>query len=321
MPARGTSPATERANALVDARRPAADALGQRLAELVHDPTAFGAALREGFEELADAEYPAGQQFVAPGIGPVLGVRLPLITATARSLRSATQGVSTVLLLDVAARLLRDDVLEPRWFAFRILERTVATDPERTWQLLRLAARDAADWITVDSLAHPIARGILLEPFRWAEIELLVFSRSRWERRLVGSTIATMPFVDRKAGRTRAYVARALPILAQLIGDADPDVQKALSWAYRSVAMVDPDAAAHALELEARTAATTTDGNRAWVVRDSLGKLDGPTADRLRESLRGIRRTRGASATSRAAETADRFSGGASGPAPQTNVR
>ena len=41
-------------------------------------------------------------------------------------------------------------------------------------------------------LAHAVARGILAEPYRWAELEQLVYSPSRWERRLVGSTIATL---------------------------------------------------------------------------------------------------------------------------------
>ena len=34
--------------------------------------------------------------------------------------------------------------LEARWFAFGLLERLVADEPERTWQLLRRAAREAA---------------------------------------------------------------------------------------------------------------------------------------------------------------------------------
>jgi 3-methyladenine DNA glycosylase AlkD len=239
-----------------------------------------------------------------------------------RSLQSAARGVSPSLLLDVAQRLLRDENLEARWFAFRILEWTVGPEPERTWQLLRSAARAAGDWITVDALAHPVARGILSEPFRWAEIEQLVFSPSRWERRLVGSTIATLPFVDRRAGRTPDYARRALPVLADLIGDAEPDVQKALAWAYRSVAMVDAEAATRALAAESERATRSGDGNRAWVIRDALGKLDPEAAARLRADLAGIRRRPGTPSTSRAAETAARFStASADFASNQTNVR
>ena len=90
-----------------------------------------------------------------------------------------------------------------------------SSEPERAWQRLRVEAARAGDWITVDSLAHVAGRGILSEPYRWAELEQLVYSPSRWERRLVGSTIATIPHVDRRAGREPDVAAHALPILAR----------------------------------------------------------------------------------------------------------
>ena len=302
--------ATSRATAFLEEHRDDAVALGRTLGDLVHDPTAFAAELSTGLEQLADREYQAGQQYVAPGLGPSYGVRNPLLTAATRSLLQSTHGVSSALLLDIVDRLLRHEVLEPRWFAFRMLEQTIRTDPERSWQLIRKAARDAGDWITVDSLAHPAARGILVQSFRWAEIEQLVFSSSKWERRLVGSTIATMPFVDRRAGRTAEYVQRGLALLAELIGDAEADVQKALAWAYRSVATVDPEAAAAALTEEARIAGDTGDGHRAWVIRDAATKLAPTDAARLRAQLRTVRRRSDAPPTSRASETATRFVAG-----------
>ena len=179
---------------------------------------------------------PRGPAPVAPGIGAVIGVRWPLIEAVKRGFREATRRERTSTWLFVADRLLREEALEPRWFAFGLLERTIADEPERTWQLVRRAAREADEWITVDSLAHVVGKGILAEPYRWAELEQLVYSPSRWERRLVGSTIATIPFVDRAAAATperrRSTGSR---LIGQLIGDAEPDVQKALSWALRSL--------------------------------------------------------------------------------------
>ena len=138
---------------------------------------------------------------MAPGIGSIHGVRWPLIAAVARGFRNATRHDRPTPLLFIADRLFAERELEARWFAFGLLERTLAAETERTWQLLRRAAREAGDWITVDSLAHPYGKGIAAEPYRWAELEQLVYSPSRWERRLVGSTIATMTHVDRKRGR------------------------------------------------------------------------------------------------------------------------
>ena len=281
--------------------------LGAALAEDQHDATAFAATLASAFRELADPDYRAGQAFVAPGIGPTHGVRTPLQVAVRRAFERASRRASTSELLLICDRLLREPEREARWFAISTLQRTIAAEPERTWQLLRRAATEADDWITVDNLAHPFGKGILAEDYRWAELEQLTVSPSRWERRLVGSTIATLPFVNRSAGRAPDVTGHALPLLATLIGDSEPDVQKALSWAYRSMIVVDREATTVALESEAATAARTADGHRAWVIRDALPKLAPERAATIRDRLAGIRRKPGAPATSQAAELATRF--------------
>ncbi len=308
-PAPAGSVITARAVAFVAARRDLAGALGTALADEAGDLDDFVAALRRAFEELADPDYAHGQQHVAPGLGPVYGVRWPLLAALARSFKRATRHDPAGSLLDLAERCLREPLLEPRWFAFGLLERTLADETELTWQLLRRAAREAADWITVDSLAHPYARGIADEAYRWAELELLVYSPSRWERRLVGSTIATMTHGPRGKRLGVTVVDRALPILGQLMGDAEPDVQKALSWAYRSLAAIDRSSVTQALRAEAELAVAGGDGHRAWVIRDALSKLDAADADDLRARLGGIRKRPGAPSTSSAAATAARFGG------------
>lgn len=308
------SAATARAIAFVAERKPLAERLGAGLTDHVHDPDAFAAALRGAFERLADPEYLEGQHFVAPGLGATHGVRWPLMAATIRGFKSATRHDRPTSLLFLADRLFREEHLEARWFAFALLERTLKDDPERTWQLLRRGAREAGDWITIDDLAHPYGTGIAAEPYRWAELEQLVFSPSRWERRLVGSTIATITHGNRRIGRGAAapaadVVDRALPLLEQLIGDAEPDVQKALSWAYRSLAQIDRERTTAALHTETDRAVATDDGHRAWVIRDSLAKLDPDDARELRDRLAGIRRRPGAPSTSAAAGLADHFGG------------
>lgn len=300
-------PTTERARAFVATRIDRAEALGRALGDDVQNPADLAGALRTALGELADPEYLAGQQFVAPGIGATHGVRSPLLGTLKRGFVTATRRDPPSTLLLVVDRLLRERELEARWFAIGILERTLPREPERSWQLLRRAIREASDWITVDTLAHPAAKGILAEPYRWAELEQLVYAPSRWERRLVGSTIETIPFVNRTAGRAPAVAARGLELLGLHIGDAAPDVQKALAWAYRSLAMVDPAATTAALEAEAERAVETADGHRAWVIRDALAKLDPGDVARLRGRLDGIRRRPGAPSTSLAAATAARF--------------
>jgi 3-methyladenine DNA glycosylase AlkD len=303
------SDTTARAVAFVRERREEAEQLGHALADLVHDPDGFARQLEAGFAHLADPEYLEGERRIAPGLGPVLGVRWPLNAAVARGFRAEIRGVSPSALLFIADRLYRSTPLELRWFAFGILEQLVKDEPERTWQLLRRGGREAGDWITVDALAHPFGRGILLESYRWAELEQLVFSPSRWERRLVGSTVATMPFIDRRRGREPDVADHGLGLIGDLMGDAEPDVQKALAWALRSLTVVNEAAVAAFVTNEAETARATADGHRAWVVRDTLHKLPTATAADLRARLDGIRRRPGAPSTSRAAETAAQFAG------------
>jgi 3-methyladenine DNA glycosylase AlkD len=308
-PERPQSAATAHAVEFVAEHKPAAEALGVALADHMHDPDAFAAALERGLATLADPEYLAGQQFVAPGIGRTHGVRWPLLAAVIRGFKGATKHDRPTPLLFLADRLFRETHLETRWFAFALIGRTLAADPERTWQLMRRAAREAADWITVDELAHPYGTGIAAEPYRWAELEQLVYAPSRWERRLVASTIATMTHGNRRSGRGPEVVERALPLLEQLMGDAEPDVQKALAWAYRSLAQIDPERSTDALRSQAELAGATEDGHRAWVIRDSLVKLDPADAEELRERLAGIRRRPGAPSTSAASTMAARFGG------------
>jgi 3-methyladenine DNA glycosylase AlkD len=234
----------------------------------------------------------------------VLGVRLPLLEAAHKQFRRATKRAPTAQILDVTDRLMREEAADVRWFGMWNLERLLATDPERTWQLMRRAAGEAGEWISVDTLAHPYGAGILREPHRWSELQLLVYSQSRWERRLVGSTIATLPHVKLAGARERGVVDGGLKLIGQLIGDNEPDVQKALSWALRTLAELDPGTVVPFLEMETATARATDDGSRAWVIRDSLSKIPAETADRLRARLDGIRRRPGAPSTSLAALTA-----------------
>jgi 3-methyladenine DNA glycosylase AlkD len=301
------SPITQRAVEFVAARKPDAEALGTALADHVGDPDAFAAALRTGLAALADPEYLEGMRSVVPGVGQVHGVRRPLLAAVSRGFRNETRRDRPTSLLFIADRLFREPHLEARWFAFGLLERTLAADPERTWQLLRRAAREAGDWATVDDLAHPYGIGIAAEPYRWAELEQLVYSPSKWERRLIGSTIATMTHGNRRTGRDPAHHPTALGLLEQLMGDAEPDVQKALAWAYRSLAQRDLAATTAALHAQADLAIQRSDGHRAWVIRDSLTKIAQDDAEDLRTRLAGIRKRTGAPSTSPAADAVARF--------------
>lgn len=305
------SSTTARAQAFVAQHRPAAVALGDRLTDLVADPERFERSLARGFRGLADPVYAAAQPTIVPGSAPLLGVRWPLVSTVARKVDRALAGQSPAIAVYLAERLAQADLLEVRLFSHVALRRSLAGDPERSWQVIRRLARRAADWVSVDSLADLTARGILLEPYRWAELEQLVYSPHRWERRLVGSTLAELPVRIRADERaTRLRPTPALALIATMIGEADPDVRRALSWALRSWRAVDPAGVADLLRRETTVSVDTMDGNRAWVVRDALtgAGADEALAGELRPVLAAAHlRTDRRHDTSRAHEVAHAF--------------
>jgi len=294
------SPTTAASQAFVAGHLADAIALGECLAPLAGRPDDFVAAIEAGFREMADPAYVEGVHRVTPGLGQIVGVRLPLMEAAHKAFKRGTSAAPPDALLDLVDRLIGNRYVDVRWFGMWNLERLLPADPERTWQLLRRSASEAQEWITVDTLAHPCGAGVLREPRRWADLESLSHSPSRWERRLVGSTLATMPHVKVPGARDEAVVRRGLALVEQLIGDAEPDVQKALSWALRTLAQLDPATVGAFLEAEAQTARREQDGNRAWVIRDSLSKLPADAAADLRSTLEGIRRISGGPSTARA---------------------
>jgi 3-methyladenine DNA glycosylase AlkD len=304
------SEATTRANAFVAEHLTAATTLGRDLAELVGEPEAFAAALAEGLALLADPDYTALAERLSPGVPAELMVRGPLTEAVQRPINEALRESSSMTALHLGHRLILAPERSLRLFAVPCLRRALAEDPEQTWQLMRRMARNAGDWVEIDMLADVWARGVLAEPFRWAELEQLAYSERTYERRLVGATLATIPHrvpTARREGLRPEALERALELIRQLMGDAETMVQKALSWALREWTRVDRDVVAAFLQAETDIATGSRDGARAWVVRDSLSKQSAQQAASLREQLEGIRRDTKAPSTSIASTQAAAF--------------
>jgi 3-methyladenine DNA glycosylase AlkD len=311
-----TSPPTaRRTKGTLDPRRQHARELGRALETVFDDADAISSQLRTALVELSDEPYRKELQRVAPGITDVIGVRNPLIGALIGGLRPALRRARPAEALFIAERLSRQDELELRQVSLAFLRRSLADDPERTWQLMRRLGRRATDWISVDSLAGLFAEGILREPFRWAEIEQIVYAESPWERRLAAATVALLRSTARGLAARgviaqrlgSSEVARGLEVLGSLLGDADPNVRKALSWALRELTPVDRAQVTVFVTAQADRAAAERDGNRAWVIRDALSKLDTHDAHAIRDRLVGVRRTHGDASTSIASTVASRF--------------
>jgi hypothetical protein len=304
------SEATDEANAFVAAHRDRARALGEALAELTQDPETFVATLQDGLAGLVDPAYTAVAERVSPDVPADLAVRTPLVDTVQRPVRTALREGSSMSALQLAQRLTVDERRSIRLFALAPLARSLSDDPEQSWQLLRRLGRVASDWVEVDSLAGVWASGVLAEPFRWSELEQLVFSVHPYERRLVGATLATIPHRVPRTSWPRlrdASAAQALDMIRLLMGDSEVMVQKALAWALREWMLVAPDETAALLRCETAIAVENEDGARAWVIREALSNSPDELASALRPRLTGIRRDRSAPSTSIAASRAASF--------------
>jgi len=239
---RPASEVTARAVAFVAAHRQEAEGLGRSLADTVHDPDAFARELESGFERLADPDYQEGEQRIAPGLGPVLGVRWPLNAAVARGFRGATKGQSPTTLLYLADRLFRSEPLEMRWFAFGILERLVPDEPERAWQLLRRAAREAVPTTPREALADVL--GETLDDLR-AEQDprrAVIAAYARMERALAAAGLPRTP-----SEAPEEYLDRALDAV-ELSSRAAGRLTALFAWARFSVHDVRPEMKDEAIE-------------------------------------------------------------------------
>lgn len=288
-------------------RLPEATGLGAALTELLDDPEAFVGVLTAGLQRLADEEYAAAQSHVAPGDSVVIGVRVPLLRAVARQVRPALRAASPATALWLAQRLAREAARELWLFSLVPLEHCLERDPERSWQLLRRLGGRCSSWVCVDTVAQVVARGVVLDERRWPELEQLVYSSNRWERRLVGSALARMPRALPPSRRRDLDGPRGLALIRSLIGDDDDQVQKALGWALRSWAFVDPAGVTRLLFEEADTAARSGDGHRARVVRDALSAQPPRLAREIRGLVADVRLAPGAPATSVAAAAVRSF--------------
>lgn len=231
----------------------------------------------------------------------------PRLRTIGRALAGSLAGGSPARALWLAMRFAGEPDRDARVCAIAALGRSLATDPERTWQLLRRLGRSADDPVVADALAVPMARGVLAERFRSAELEQLAFSDHAGERALIGRTVARMPGVLPADARATWDVRPALDLLAPLVGDADPNVAATIARAWRALARVDAPAVAARLAAEAATAAQTADGARASTVRAALPALPAAEAAAIRTRIGGLRRLPSATGTSSAAAIARQF--------------
>jgi 3-methyladenine DNA glycosylase AlkD len=162
----------------------------------------------------------------------------PEIRAVRRALSRELRDMERRLVLALADRLVERDRGFDRFLAYELVTFHRQTLAGLRAADLRRLGRGMDSWGDVDTFACYVAGPVWRErQVGDAEIARWLRSKDRWWRR--AAVVSTIPLNSRARGGT-GDAARTLPICELALGDSDPMVVKALSWALRELAKRSP---------------------------------------------------------------------------------
>jgi 3-methyladenine DNA glycosylase AlkD len=230
-----------------------------------NQPEATAGALREywlQFEPNRGIELVKAEQREQLG---AVGIPIPILKAIGSEIaKSARKDVDNYVPL---AQLLWDAYgREGRVVALIVFGAMELMAPRRLVPLLKDLCRQCVSWEDADRLAmdavEPIVRK---DPDQWlGEMTAWLTDESKWVRRASVTIIGRLPM------KHAAYAGRCLELTEQLLGDTDTEVKKAVSFAIRTCARVDPPRALAFLKKQV----PATDPAAVWVLCDVIRSID-----------------------------------------------
>lgn len=192
-------------------------------------------AIRDTLRESADAARAPAMQAYMKSSMPYLGVTLPAV----RTITKAAARAHPPLALDemeTAVRILWDeaDFREERYAASNLLEEKITAGRVELVPLYEHLATSGAWWDFVDNLSprftslhdeHPVETAAIVR--RWSTADDL------WLRRLA--------IISQLGRKDRLDTDLLAEVIEPDIGDAEFFIRKAIGWALRQHARVDPD--------------------------------------------------------------------------------
>jgi len=166
------------------------------------------------FFKTAKGEYGYGDKF--------LGIRVPVVRQAVKKFKTTP--------LNIAEKLLKSQYHEIRLFALLLLvlrfSKSDVDKQDEIYHLYLSNTRHVNNWDLVDSSAHYIV-GAYLENKDRAVLYDLSKSNSLWERRI--AIMSTFYFIKKN------QFDDALRISAQLLGDHEDLIHKAVGWMLREI--------------------------------------------------------------------------------------
>ena len=199
--------------------------------------------------ELQRSVNPERREFVkgyAPTAEAILGVTVPVLRRAARRIRAEVRREPLEVRLTLASKILRLGFLETRQAAYELLAPDATS---LTRKQLEALGRGIDNWATVDAfgtlLVGPAWIGGSIDDDdigRWAR------SSDPWWRRLALVAVVCRNVPSRGGNGDSA---RTIALCTKLADDDDRFVQKAISWALRTLVRWDPPAVRSFLETHA----------------------------------------------------------------------
>jgi len=157
------------------------------------------------------------------------GVALPQMDV---AIREILKDVPATERLALARRLWREPVWDLKIVAGRLLSANGVPPTEPLWRFVRARMADLDGWAVADNLASAGSRCLLADPRRLDVAETWVQSPHLWTRR--AALVFTLPWTR------NGDPERMLGWAAELAGDREWFIQKAIGWWLRELSKRDP---------------------------------------------------------------------------------
>jgi len=194
-----------------------------------------------------------------------IGIPIPTLKAIGNEIaKTARQDVNGFIPL---AQLLWDEYgREGRVVALIIFGAMELIEPQRLVPLLKDLCKQCVSWEDADRLAMDAVEPIVRKyPDTWlSEMEAWLEDENKWIRRAAITIIGRLPM------KHPSYTSRCLALTERLLSDTDVDVRRAVSFAIRTCARVDPKLARAFLEKQV----PATHSAAVWVLCDVIKSMD-----------------------------------------------
>jgi len=182
-----------------------------------------------------DEGYLEDMRTVVPGVGEVIGVRVPQLRVLAAQIAGAYRGEAEFL-LDLARRCWGRGSREHRMIALFILARMKKLSPQARWSMAEIFLPDVQDWETCDQLCAALSGQALAEDAVYMDqLESWAGDDNFWVRRVAIVSTVLLRRARFDAELARSLDTRTLKMCERLLDDQEKYIRKAVDWALREL--------------------------------------------------------------------------------------